>query len=201
LIGICPAWDIDAATGGCWQAHDVPRLNLPCTPPARSLDPSASVNHAARQQDAIRAAQEADVRAAEKLGMTSFFAVTNRGTGARATLWFGAIAMSAFIAAFADNGAFAQTNGKIPQFASSTFSWVRVRADGRNALFGDGWLDPPAGLRGPIKPHPDHPLRGNQDRGSGQVTLAFGNYADPILKPWAASNSKSMPFAENHSIF
>ena len=137
--------------------------------------------------------------------MTSFFAVTDRGTGARATLRFGAIAMSAFIVAFADHGAFAQTNGKIPQFASSTFGWVRVRADGRNALFGDGWLDPPAGLRGPVKPHPDHPLRGNQDRGSGQVTLAFGNYMDPILKPGAAdqmrlsneevlSGKRGMPF-------
>jgi hypothetical protein len=113
--------------------------------------------------------------------------------------------MSAFIAAFADDGALAQTNGKVPQFASPTFGWVRIRADGRNALFGDGWLDPPAGLRGPIEPHPDHPLRGNQDRGSGQVTLAFGNYMDPILKPWAAeqmrvsneevlSGKRGMPF-------
>ena len=124
---------------------------------------------------------------------------------ARATHWLGAIAMSAFIAGFADNGALAQTSGEVPQFASTAFGWVRVRADGRNALFGDGWLDPPAGLRGPIKPHPDHPLRGNQDRGSGQVTLAFGNYMDPILKPWAAdqmrlsneevlSGKRGMPF-------
>ncbi len=64
---------------------------------------------------------------------------------------------------------------------------MRVRTDGRNALYGDGWLDPPAGLRGPIRDDPNHPLQGNVDRGPGrQVTLAMGNYTDPILKPWAA---------------
>src|SRR5215471_1509704 len=138
--------------------------------------------------------------------MTSFFAGTNRGTGAHAPLWFGAIAMSAFIAAFADDGALAQTTGKIPQFASPTFGWVRVRADGRNALYGDGWLDPPAGLRGPIRDHPDYPLQGNVDRGLGrQVTVAIGNFTDPILKRWAAeqmrlsnedvlSGKRGMPF-------
>ena len=74
--------------------------------------------------------------------------------------------MSACIALGADS-AFAQSNGKIPQLASnpSDWAWVRIRPDGRNALFGDGWLDPPAGLRGPIRNDPDHPLRGNADRG------------------------------------
>jgi hypothetical protein len=117
--------------------------------------------------------------------MTSFFAKAVRGACANAARWFGVVAGSTLIVAFAEN-ALPQTSGKIPQLASSTVGWVRVRADGRNALYGDGWLDPPAGLRGPIKPHPDHPLRGNQDRRSGQVTLAFGNDTDPILKPWAA---------------
>jgi hypothetical protein len=77
----------------------------------------------------------------------------------------------------------------MPQLAAnpSAWAWVRIRADGRNALFGDGWLDPPPGLRGPIRNDPDHPLQGNLDRGPGrQVTPAFGNYRDPILKPWAA---------------
>ena len=68
--------------------------------------------------------------------------------------------------------------------------WVRIRADGRNALYGDGWLDPPAGLRGPIRDHPDHPMQGNLDRAGRQVTVAMGNYLDPILKPWAAETMR-----------
>jgi hypothetical protein len=77
----------------------------------------------------------------------------------------------------------------MPAFLTNpaNMGWVRVRTDGRNALYGDGWLDPPAGLRGPIRDDPNHPLQGNVDRGPGrQVTLAMGNYMDPILKPWAA---------------
>jgi hypothetical protein len=117
-------------------------------------------------------------------------------------------AVGAVVVACAGAPAFAQTNGKIPELSSSTFdwTWVRIRADGRNALYGDGWLDPPAGLRGPIRNHPDHPLQGNVDRGPGrQVTLAIGNHLDPILKPWAAeqmrqsneevlSGKRGMPF-------
>jgi len=121
--------------------------------------------------------------------------------------WVGAFALGAWIAACADAGAFAQTGEKIPEFLSnpSTWGWVRVREDGRNALYGDGWLDPPAGLRGPIKNHPDHPLQGNNDRQGRQVTVAIGNHMDPILKPWAAeqvrvsneevlSGKRGMPF-------
>ena len=76
----------------------------------------------------------------------------------------GAFAIGVGIAAAAHGGAFAQTGGKIPQFSAnpSEWAWVRIRADGRNSLFGDGWLDPPTGLRGPIKAHPDHPLQGSQ---------------------------------------
>jgi len=119
----------------------------------------------------------------------------------------GAFAVGACILAGADGRAFAQTGGKIPELASnpSSWAWVRVRADGRNALYGDGWLDPPAGLRGPIKNHLDHPLQGNNDRQGRQVTLAIGNHMDPILKPWAAeqmrvsneevlSGKRGMPF-------
>src|ERR1700719_3417906 len=73
----------------------------------------------------------------------------------------------------------AQTPAKngIPDLASSTFAWQAVAAD---------WLDAPAGLRGPIKPDPDHPFHGNLD-GPGQVTPTIGNVKDPILKPWAAA--------------
>src|SRR3954452_8156976 len=119
-----------------------------------------------------------------------------------------AFAVGACILAFADGSAFAQTGGKIPELTSnpSSWAWVRIRADGRNALYGDGWLDPPAGLRGPINNHPDHPLQGNLDRGPGrQVTLAIGDDKDSILKPWAAeqmrvsneevlSGKRGMPF-------
>jgi hypothetical protein len=89
--------------------------------------------------------------------------------------------------------AFAQAGGRAPQIASnpSDWAWVRIRPDGKNALFGDGWIAPPAGLRGPIRNDPAHPLLGNADRGArGQVTLAFGDWRDPILKPWAAAQMR-----------
>ena len=139
--------------------------------------------------------------------MPSLFAGIVRATATRDVRWIGAFALSACILAGADGSAFAQSSGKIPEFASnpSSWAWVRIRADGRNALYGDGWLDPPAGMRGPIRVHPDHPLQGNNDRVGRQVTLAFGNHMDPILKPWAAeqmrlsneevlSGKRGMPF-------
>jgi hypothetical protein len=104
-----------------------------------------------------------------------------------------AFAIGACIAAPNAGGARAQESDKIPQLSAnpSEWAWVRIRADGRNSLFGDGWLDPPAGLRGPIRNDPAHPLQGNADRRNGQqVTLAFGNYKDPILKPWAAEQMR-----------
>src|SRR6266436_8819185 len=138
----------------------------------------------------------------------SLFAEIMRAARVRNARRIGAFAISTCIAVCADGSAFAQTSEDVPAFVSnpSTWGWVRIRADGRNALYGDGWLDPPAGLRGPIKPHPDHPLQGNQLRGPGiQVTLAIGNHMDPILKPWAAeqmrlsneevlSGTRGMPF-------
>jgi hypothetical protein len=140
--------------------------------------------------------------------MMSLFVKAVRGTCSRGVQWIGVFAIGACTAVCADGSVFAQTSGKIPELTSnpSIWAWVRIRADGRNALFGDGWLDPPAGLRGPIRNDPDHPLRGNADRGAGrQVTLAMGNYRDPILKPWAAeqmrlsneevlSGKRGMPF-------
>jgi hypothetical protein len=136
----------------------------------------------------------------------SLFAQTVPATCAHQ--WIRAFAIGACIAIFADGRAFGQTNEKIPTFVSnpSTWGWVRIREDGRNALYGDGWLDPPAGLRGPVRDHPDFPLQGNTDRALGrQVTLAIGDYMDPVLKPWAAeqmrlsngevlSGKRGMPF-------
>src|SRR6266704_2465616 len=84
----------------------------------------------------------------------------------------------------------------IPNLASSSFAWLAAGAD---------WLDPPSGLRGPIRNDPDHPFHGNT-AGPGQVTLRIGNYKDPVLKPWAAaqmlasneevlSGKRAVPFA------
>src|SRR5438105_13743835 len=75
----------------------------------------------------------------------------------------------------------ASAQGKIPELTSSSFAWLAAGAD---------WRDPPAGMRGPIKPDPDHPYHGNLD-GPGQVTIRLGNYKDPVLKPWAAAQMKA----------
>jgi len=94
--------------------------------------------------------------------------------------------------------AFAQApaKDKIPELASSTFAWLAAGAD---------WMDPPKGIRGPIRNDPDHPYHGNL-AGPGQVTLRIGNYKDPVLKPWASalmlasneevlSGKRAVPFA------
>jgi hypothetical protein len=82
----------------------------------------------------------------------------------------------------------AQAPGAIPNLSSSIDqAWTPLARDGRIARYGTGWFDPPAGLRGPIKQHPDHPLRGNE---TGRPTPALGNYNDPILKPWAAEKMR-----------
>jgi hypothetical protein len=96
----------------------------------------------------------------------------------------------------------AQTQAKIPELASSDFAWL---------AFGADWRDPPAGMRGPIHPDPDHPFHGNVD-GPGQVTPRLGNYRDPILEPWAAAQmresneqvlrgERSIPFAAQHRCY
>ncbi len=140
--------------------------------------------------------------------MMSLFTKTRHEAHAHTAPRIAAFVIGACLALCAGNRAFAQTGGDIPTFVSnpSTWGWVRIREDGRNALYGDGWLDPPPGLRGPIRNHPDYPLQGNLDRGLGrQVTPAVGNFMDPILKPWAAeqmrlsneevlSGKRGMPF-------
>jgi len=74
----------------------------------------------------------------------------------------------------------AQSPGKIPELASSTFAWRIIRPE---------WVDPGNGLRGPIGPDPTHEHHMNQD-GAGQVTVRLGNWRDPVLKPWAAEQMR-----------
>ena len=81
---------------------------------------------------------------------------------------------------FTNAPASAQAPSNIPELASITFAWLALGAD---------WRDPPAGMRGPIKPDPDHPFHGNLD-GPGQVTIRLGNWKDPVLKPWAAAQMR-----------
>jgi hypothetical protein len=77
---------------------------------------------------------------------------------------------------------------KIPDLGSASgVAWTPLNINGGIARYGTGWFDPPAGLRGPIKQHPDFPLRGNETR---RPTPALGNYKDPILKPWAAEQMR-----------
>ena len=103
----------------------------------------------------------------------------------RTTTWAGILAGAAMAAS---GPAVAEAPGKIPDLSSSiSFAWTPLARDGRIARYGTGWFDPPAGLRGPIKQHPDYPLRGNE---TGRPTPALGNYKDPILKPWAAERMR-----------
>ena len=120
--------------------------------------------------------------------MISFFALKSgcRPLPRRAQ-WAGILGGAA-MAACASGPAVAQTPGTIPDFSSSSsFAWTPLTINGGIARYGTGWFDPPAGLRGPIKQHPDYPLRGND---TGRPTPALGNYKDPILKPWAAEQMR-----------
>jgi hypothetical protein len=90
----------------------------------------------------------------------------------------------------------ATSQSSIPALGSREFAFLAVGAD---------WMDPPAGNgRGPIKPDPAHPFRGNVQ--GGQATLRIGDSKDPVLKPWAAkqmlesndealSGKRDVPFA------
>ena len=96
-------------------------------------------------------------------------------------------AASRFVAAitlcFTSASVFAQDAGKRapPALASSEFGWISM----------GGFLDPPSGSgHGPIKQDPAHPFHGNLD-GPGQVTPTIGNFADPVLKPWAAAQMQA----------
>jgi hypothetical protein len=104
---------------------------------------------------------------------------------ARKSVW-GLVAVAA-IAACVGGPASAEAPDKIPALASSTLGWTPLTINGGIARYGTGWFDPPAGMRGPIKQDPDHPLRGND---TGRPTPALGNWRDPILKPWAAEQMR-----------
>jgi len=106
----------------------------------------------------------------------------------RRTKWAGILAGAA-MATCVSGSAVAEGPGKTPDLASSSsFAWTPLTINGGIARYGTGWFDPPAGLRGPIKQHPDHPpLRGNE---TGRPTPALGNWKDPILKPWAAEKMR-----------
>jgi hypothetical protein len=112
------------------------------------------------------------------------------------------IAMFAAAVAQASAQEGAPANAKIPELASVRFAWLVVGVD---------WLDPPPGLgRGPIRPDPAHPYRGNRD--GGQVTPHIGNTKDPVLKPWAArqmqdsndevlSGKRGLPFSAQSACY
>jgi len=99
----------------------------------------------------------------------------------------GILASAAIVACLCGN-AFAEAPGKIPDLTPADgFAWTPLTANGGIARYGTGWFDPPAGMRGPIKQHPDYPLRGNE---TGRPTPALGNWKDPVLKPWAAEQMR-----------
>lgn len=120
--------------------------------------------------------------------MISSFALKSFGRPhARGAKWAG-LAAGVAIVACVSGPVFAQAPEKIPDLGSlSGFAWTSLNINGGIARYGTGWFDPPAGLRGPIKQHPDYPLRGNE---TGRPTPALGNYKDPILKPWAAEQMR-----------
>jgi hypothetical protein len=120
--------------------------------------------------------------------MFSVFELNSVGSRlADSTRWAGILAGAA-LAVCIGGAAGAQAPEKIPDLGSSrNFAWTPLTVNGGIARYGTGWFDPPAGLRGPIKQHPDHPLRGNE---TGRPTPALGNWKDPILKPWAAEQMR-----------
>jgi hypothetical protein len=120
--------------------------------------------------------------------MVSFFEVKSGCSRlARRTRWARILAGAA-LAACVCGVAVAQSPERVPNLASSgNFAWTPLTINGGIARYGTGWFDPPAGLRGPIKQHPDYPLRGNETR---RPTPALGNWKDPILKPWAAEQMR-----------
>jgi hypothetical protein len=106
----------------------------------------------------------------------------HRNGSASLTLLLGTAAALCVGLAIAAMNSPASAQGKIPEFMSSsgTVGWISAGP----------FLDPPAGMRGPIRQHPAHPFHGNLD-GPGQVTPAIGNHDDPVLKPWAAAHMKA----------
>jgi hypothetical protein len=106
----------------------------------------------------------------------------HRSGVASLTLLLGTAAALCAGLAFAATSSPASAQGKIPELMSNsgTVGWISAGP----------FLDPPAGMRGPIRQHPAHPFHGNLD-GPGQVTPAIGNHDDPVLKPWAAAHMKA----------
>ena len=96
--------------------------------------------------------------------------------GARACALATALGAGIACLAFAAPAFAQQPKGTIPERASSSFAWLAQ---------GVHWLNPPAGLRGPIRQDPAIFFHGNAD-GPGQVTPDIGNTKDPVLKAWAA---------------
>jgi len=120
--------------------------------------------------------------------MISFFALKSVCKSVTRKTNLASILTGVAMATFASGIGVAEPPGKIPHLSSSSSdAWLPLARDGRIARYGTGWFDPPAGLRGPIKQHPDYPLRGNE---TGRPTPALGNYKDPILKPWAAERMR-----------
>ena len=82
--------------------------------------------------------------------------------------------VGAAMAAFFGGNAWAEAPGKIPDLTPPDgFAWTPLTFNGGIARYGTGWFDPPAGMRGPIKQHPDYPLRGN-DTGRPTPRSAIG---------------------------
>jgi hypothetical protein len=120
--------------------------------------------------------------------MISFAALTSVCVSfTRGAKWAGLLAGAA-MAVCAGGPALAEGPAAIPDLGLvPSDAWIPLNANGGIARYGTGWLDPPAGLRGPIKQDPAYPLRGNETR---RPTPALGNYKDPILKPWAAAQMR-----------
>jgi hypothetical protein len=120
--------------------------------------------------------------------MFSFFEVKSVCSRLAGRTRWARILAGAALAACVSGVAVAQSPERVPNLASSSnFAWTPLTINGGIARYGTGWFDPPAGLRGPIKQHPDYPLRGNETR---RPTPALGNWKDPILKPWAAEQMR-----------
>jgi hypothetical protein len=120
--------------------------------------------------------------------MFSFFGLESSRKGHIRRQRVAGILTGVALAACASGTAMAQMPDKTPELAlPSGFAWTPLTVNGGIARYGTGWFDPPGGLRGPIKQHPDYPLRGNE---TGRPTPALGNWKDPVLKPWAAEQMR-----------
>src|SRR5262245_25835922 len=74
----------------------------------------------------------------------------------------------------------AAAQSKIPQLMQSDYGWISVGP----------FLDPPAGMRGPIQAASCACLP-RQPRRPRPSDAAIGNHDDPVLKPWVAAHMKA----------